>query len=77
MVSMNKKITHNVSRLDIMSLRRPELKNKEVLNRKIFRRGEVLLEVLSKLSKKGLCKINELENRKKSAFNQKIFKIRT
>ena len=35
----------------------------------------MLIEVMYKLSKQGSRKINKLENEKKNAFNQKIFKV--
>ena len=45
MLNMNKKISRNLSHADTMWLKRPELNAEEVLNQKISRKREVLIEV--------------------------------
>ena len=76
MLSINGKTSRDVSRTDTMWLRRSELKVKKMFNQQIFRKREVLIEVMYGLSEEELYEINKLEDKKESAFNQKIFKVR-
>ena len=72
MLSVNGRISCNLSRDDITWLRRPKLKVKEVFNWQIFRSWELLVEVMCGLSEEGLHEINEQEDESESAFDQKI-----
>ena len=54
-----------------MWLRRSKLKIKEVFNWQIFRGMKKLIEVTYGLNKEGSRKVNKLEGKKESIFNQK------
>ena len=72
-LSMNGKISRDVSHDDTTWLRRPELKVKKVFDWwQISRSWELLVEVTWGLSEEGLCEINEQEDEKESAFDWKI-----
>lgn len=77
MLNVNGKISYDTSHADPMWPRKPELKIKKMLNRRIYRRKEELIEVIYGLSKEKLHEINNLENERENALNQKNFKVRT
>ena len=72
MLSVNGRISRNVSCDDTTWLRKPELKVEKVLNRQISKSWELLIEVMCGLSKEGSHETNEQEDKKESAFNWKI-----
>ena len=72
MLSINGKISRDLSRDDTTWLRRPELKVEEVFNWQISRRWKVLVEVMYELREKRLHEVNEQEDERESAFDQKI-----
>ena len=47
---------------------------KEVLNQQIFRKKEVLMEVMCGFSKGKSCKINKLKDKKESVFVKRFSK---
>ena len=61
MLSVNKRIIRDASRANTTWLRRPELKIKKVFNQQISRKRQMLMEVMYRLSEKGLREVNELE----------------
>ena len=73
MLNINEKISRDTSYVHNTWLRKPELEVEKIFNQQIFRKREVLLKIICKLSKKGLHEINKLENERESIFNQKIF----
>ena len=72
MLSVNKRISCDVSHDDNTWLKRPKLKVEEAFNWQISRGWELLVEVTCELSKEGSREINEQENEKESAFVWKI-----
>ena len=61
MLSVNRRISHDVSRDDTTSLGRPELKVEKVFKRQISRSWELLMEVTCGLSEEGSRETNEQE----------------
>ena len=72
MLSVNGRISYDASRDDITWLRRPELKIEELFNWKISRCWELLVEITCGISEERSREINEQEDEKESAFDQKI-----
>ena len=61
MLSMNRKISRDVSRDDTTLLRRPELKVEKVFKRQISKSWELLMEVTCGLSEEESRETNEQE----------------
>ena len=61
MLSVNGRISRDVSRDDTMWLGRPELKVKKVFKRQISGGWELLMEVTCELSEEGLRETNKQE----------------
>ena len=72
MLNVKGRISCDILCDDITWLRKPELKVKEVFNQQISRRWELLVEVTCRLSKEGSREINQQEDERESAFDQKI-----
>ena len=72
MLSVNGKISRDMSHNNTMWLRKPELKVKGVFNQQISRSWKLLVEVTGGLSKEGSREINKQEDKRESAFDRKI-----
>ena len=72
MLSVNGRISYDISRDDTTWRKKLELKVKGVFNWQIYRSWELLVKVICGLSEEGSCKINEQEDEKESAFDWKI-----
>ena len=59
MLSVNGKISRDVSRDNTTWLRRPELKVEKMFKRQISRSWELLIEVMCGLNEEGLCETKE------------------
>ena len=68
MLSVNGRISRNVSYSDITWIKRPKQKIGKVFNWKISGGGNVLMEITYGLSKERLCEVNELRGNKEKCF---------
>ena len=72
MLSVNGRISRNASRDDTTWLRRPELNVGDAFNRQISGEGESVDWSHVRWSEEGSREINEWEDERESAFDQKI-----